>query len=102
MAISLTEDFKTIEELREDPDAVLKQARKTGRPVVVTARGKPDVVILDAAVYESRLKAVNMARLIAEAEASARAQGTRPVEEFMDELYHEKKLPRRNRARRRT
>jgi prevent-host-death family protein len=101
MAISLTEDFKTIEELRADPDAVLKQARKTGRPVVVTVRGKPDVVILDAAVYESRLKAMNMAHLIAEAEASIRTQGTRPVEEFMDELYHEKKIPRRNRPRRR-
>src|SRR3989442_1175776 len=101
MAISLTEDFKTIEELREDPDAVVEQVHKTGRPVIVTTRGKPDVVMLDAAVYENRLKTVNMAHLIAEAEASIRVHGTRPVEEFMDELYREKKIPRRGRSRRR-
>jgi prevent-host-death family protein len=86
MAISLTEDVKTIEELREDPDAILKQIHKTGRPVVVTVRGKPDVVILGAAVYEDRLKTLNMAHLIAEAEASVRVHGTRPIKEFMNEL----------------
>jgi prevent-host-death family protein len=89
MPISLTEDFRTVEELRNDPDAVMKQVHESGRPVVVTVRGKPDVVILDAAVYESRLKTVNMAHLMAEAEASTRVHGTRPVEEFMDELYRQ-------------
>gem|GEM_PF-6599021 len=33
MEMSLTEDFKTIDELRDDPDGILAQVISTGRPV---------------------------------------------------------------------
>ena len=94
MAISLSEDFKTLEELREDAEAVIAQVHRTGRPIVVTVRGKPDVVILDAAVYESRLKTVNFAHMVAEAEAEVRAGLAKPVEEIFKEPRRAKKVSR--------
>jgi prevent-host-death family protein len=94
MAMSLSEDFKTVEELRADADAIIAQVHRTGRPIVVTVQGKPDVVILDAAVYENRLKTVNFAQMVAEAEAEVRAGLARPIEEVLKEPTRAKKVSR--------
>jgi prevent-host-death family protein len=51
MTFSLTEDFKTLTELKKRTEEVLRQVHETGRPVVITVDGRPDVVILDAATY---------------------------------------------------
>jgi prevent-host-death family protein len=100
MPISLTEDFKTIAELKKDLSQVLEQVHRTGRPVVVTRGGKPDLVILDAATYEERLKTAHFGRLLAEAHADVRAGNTRPAEEFFEELDQgDKKVSRSSRAR---
>lgn len=96
MAISLTEDFKTVKELEREPLEILKQVRRTGRPVVVTVNGKPDVVIMDAATYERKLQNRTLAQLLAEGEADIRAGRTRPAAEVFDELIREKKVSRRN------
>ena len=34
-------DFKTVEELESQPREILRQIQRTGRPVVVTVKGKP-------------------------------------------------------------
>jgi prevent-host-death family protein len=86
MPISLTEDFKTVAELKQQPEAILRQVHETGRPVVITVEGKPDVVILDAATYERQLKAGNLVRLLSEGEADIRAGRVRPAEEVFREL----------------
>ena len=41
MSISLTEDFKTAEELASQTRAILEQVRQNDRAVVVTEAGKP-------------------------------------------------------------
>ena len=91
MAISLTEDFKTVEELRADPTGVVSQVRKTGRPVVLTSKGKPDLIILTTTQYEHLLRSANLAQLLAEAEADVRAGRTRPAEEVFRDLGRAKK-----------
>jgi prevent-host-death family protein len=90
MSISLTEDFKTAGELSQAPDAVLAQVQRTGRPVVVTADGKPAVVMLPAAEYERLVHTLNLARLLMEGEASIREGKTRPMEEVFRDLLKEK------------
>jgi prevent-host-death family protein len=94
IVISPTEDIRTIAELQAEPLALLKQVRKTGRPVIITRNGKADVVIMDAASFEDRLKLVNLARLLAEGEADIAAGRTTPAREFFDELRREKKISR--------
>ena len=94
MSISLTEDIKTMVELQENAQEIVDQIHQTGRPVVVTSGGKPDVVILDAAAYERRLKIANLAQLLMEGEADVRAGRVRPAEDFFDELNRGKKISR--------
>ena len=94
MSISLKEDFRSLAEFEDDPREVVKHVHRTGRPVVVTVKGKPDVIVLDAAAFERRLKLVNLARLLAEAEADVQAGRTRPAEDFFSELSREKEVPR--------
>lgn len=91
MTFSLTEDFWTMEEFEKMPRAVMEQIRQTGRPGVITTKGKPDVVILDVKTYEKRLQARRVAQLLAEGEADIKAEGTRPIEGAEAELLHGKK-----------
>ncbi len=98
MSISLTEDFKTVEELTAQPRQVLEQVHRTGRPVVITKNGKPDVVILDAATYERKLNTLHLAQLLAEGEAAIKAGQVRSLEEFEEEFFREKKISRKAHA----
>jgi PHD/YefM family antitoxin component YafN of YafNO toxin-antitoxin module len=94
MSLSLTEDVKSLAEFERDPLKIVQQVHDTGRPVVVMAKGKADVVVVDALTFEQRLRAVNLAHLLAEGEADVRAERTRPASEFFSELRREKKVSR--------
>jgi prevent-host-death family protein len=86
MTFSLKKDFKTIEELRDSPDAILRQIKKNEHSVVVTRKGKPAAVLLTVDQYEWMVHLINFAGLIAEGEEDIRAGRTRPAEEFFKEL----------------
>jgi prevent-host-death family protein len=101
MTLSLTEDFKTLAELESDAGAVLDQVHCTGRPVVITKDGKPDVVVMNAKDYEWLVHCLNLSRMLHEAEAEVRAGKGRPAEEFFKEFNHAKKVSRSNDAKRR-
>jgi prevent-host-death family protein len=94
MSISIIEDIRTLAELQAEPLAVVKHVRQTRRPVIVTTKGKADVVIMDAASYEKRLKLANLSRLLMEAEEDVRAGRTKPAREFFEELRRDKKASR--------
>lgn len=87
---NLTEDFKTLAELKNNLAEILNLLHRTGRPIVVTVDGKPDVVIMDVAAYEQQLHNMNLARMLAEAEAEVREGKARPLEDFLRELEDEK------------
>ncbi len=93
MPLSLTEDVKTISELKKSLRAVLEQIRKTGRPVVVTVNGKPNAVLIDVETYERKLKALNLVGLLAEAEEDIRRGRTRSASAFLKEFKRAKKVP---------
>jgi len=59
---------------------------------VVTVNGKPDAVLMDGAVFERKLKTLNLSALILEAEADILAGRTRPARSFLAELKHENKI----------
>jgi prevent-host-death family protein len=86
MAISLTEDFKTAEELTNQTEAILEQVQKNGRPVVITHGGKPAAVLLDVAKYEWMVHLLNLSRLLNEGMEDVRAGRVRPAEEVFKEL----------------
>lgn len=106
MTFRLTEDFKTIEELREAPDAIVRRVRDSGNPAVITVRGKPAVVMMTASQYEDLVHHLELASALLKGESDIRAGRTRPAEEFFAELLNEKprakKVSRRNHAGRRS
>lgn len=94
MGLSLTEDIKSVSELKKQLREVFTQLHRTGRPVVITVNGRPDVVLLDAAVFERKLSALNLRALLAEGEADVAAGRTRPAREAVRTLRRAKKIPR--------
>ncbi len=94
MAVSITEDIKSASELKKQMREVFDHLHKTGRPVIVTVNGRPDVVLLDAAVFENKLKALNLSQLLAEAEADIRFGRTQSARAFLKSLEKGKKISR--------
>ncbi len=71
MSISLAEDIRSVTDLKRHTREILDHVHQSGRPTVLTVNGRADSVIIDAKVYEKQLKAMNLARLVYEAEAQA-------------------------------
>jgi prevent-host-death family protein len=93
MIISILEDIKTVSELKKQTNTIFQQLHKTGRPIIVTVNGKPDVVLIDVEVFERKLKALNLSVLLNEAEDDVRQGRVRPAREFIREFSHAKKIP---------
>ncbi len=100
MNVHLTQDFKTINELAKNTMAIVKNVRRTGQPVVVTMGGKPGVVIVAADDYEQKLHVKRLRSMLLEAEADIEAGRERPLEEFLEELNHAKKISGKNHRKR--
>ena len=93
MAISLTEDFKTIEELQKETEAILSRVRTTRHPVSITMDGKPAVVLLEVGTFERLLRTPNLVRLVGPAEEDILAGRTRPFDDFMKEFCDANQIP---------
>ena len=92
MAVSLLEDIKSISDLKKKTRKIFDQLHRTGRPIVITVNGKPDVVLLDAGVFERRLKTLNLGALLAEAELEVNTGQTRPARDFLEEFKQRAKV----------
>lgn len=94
MSLSLTEDIKLVSEFKKQIREVFTQLHRTGRPVVITVNGRPDVVLLDAAVFERKLSALNLRALLAEGEADVVAGRTRSARTAVRAIRRAAKIPR--------
>ncbi len=92
MSMSITEDIKSVSDLKKKTNEIFKQMHCTGRPIIVTVNGKPDAVLLDVEVFEKKLKALNIAVLLNEAETEVKAGRIRPARDFLKELKHSAKI----------
>ncbi|HBQ29192.1 prevent-host-death protein [Peptococcaceae bacterium SCADC1_2_3] len=92
MSVSFTEDFKSVSDLKKKTREVFEQIHRTGRPIIITVNGKPDAVLLDAEVFEKKLKALNLGVLLNEAEAEVKKENTRPARDFLKEFKHSAKV----------
>ena len=50
--IDVTEDIHSLTTFKRNSSGLMKQMKKTGRPLVLTIKGKAEVVLLDAATYQ--------------------------------------------------
>ena len=92
MAISLTEDIRSITDLKRDAQKIIDHIHRTGRPVILTKNGKADAVILDAKTFEKHLKVSNLAKLLAPAEEDIAAGRTREMGQVLREFKNAHKI----------
>ena len=94
MAMHIVEDIRPLSDLKQNASEILEQLRETGRPIVLTVKGKADAVLMDAKMYEKHLRAANMSRLLAPAEADVAAGRVRSMRSFLREFKSARKISR--------
>lgn len=94
MSLSITEDIKSVSDLKKKTNEIFKQLHQTGRPIIVTVNGKPDAVLLDVEVFEKKLQSLNLAALLAQAETEVKEKRTRPARDFLKEFKGNAKVSR--------
>lgn len=52
MQLTPTQDILPVTAFKKNAKAVMRQVRRTGRPVVLTVHGKADTMLVDARQYE--------------------------------------------------
>ena len=86
MTLSITEDIRSITDLKRNTNSVLEQIHKTKRPVVLTVNCKAEAVILDAQEYEKITHAFNLLMLLVPAEEDIRAGRYKEAKAFFKEF----------------
>ncbi|MFH1434271.1 MAG: type II toxin-antitoxin system Phd/YefM family antitoxin [Pseudomonadota bacterium] len=94
MSLNITEDIRTISELKKKTRDIFRQMHRTGRPVILTVNGKPDAVLLDVKIFEEKLHALNLGVLLAEAKVEMKKGRIRPARSFLRELKKSAKASR--------
>lgn len=92
MAMSVTEDIRSITDLKRNTGEILDHLHQTGRPVILTINGKADAVLLDARMFEKYLQALNMSQLLSQAENDILSKKTRPMRTFLKKFKHDHKI----------
>jgi len=92
MSIHITEDIRSVTDLKRKTREILDWIHQTGRPLVLTVNGKADAVILDAKTFEKHLRASNMSRLLIPAEEDITSKRTRPMRSFLREFKSARKI----------
>ena len=92
MALSITEDIRSITDLKRNTNAILAQIHKTKRPVVLMVNGKAEAVIVDAKEYEKTTEALNLLKLLIPAEQDIQEGRYMEAKDFFAEFKRGKKI----------
>ena len=92
MPISITEDSRSITDLKRNTNSVLDQIHKTKRPVILTVNGKAEAVLVDAKEYEKITNALTLLKLLAPAEEDIKEGRFTEAKEFFQEFKRGKKI----------
>jgi prevent-host-death family protein len=87
--IDVTQDIQSVTTFKRNSAGLMKQIRKTGRPLVLTVKGKAEAVLLDAAAYRDVADHLDAVASIRRGLAQAKKGLGRPVDEVFDELERE-------------
>ena len=86
MSMSITRDIKSVTDLKKKTNEIFRQIHQTGRPVIITVNGRPDAVLIDAEVFEKKLKTLNLGTLLSVAESDIQSGRVRNADEFLEEF----------------
>ena len=92
MALSITEDIRSITDLKRKTNSILEQIHKTKRPVVLTVNGKAEAVLMDAKEYENITSAFSLLKLLIPAEEDVNNKHYSEARAFFREFKRDKKI----------
>ena len=92
MTLSITEDIRSITDLKRNTNSVLEQIHKTKRPVVITVNGKAEAVLMAAKEYEKITNAFNLLKLLIPAEEDIGNNRYKEAKTFFKEFKRGKKI----------
>jgi prevent-host-death family protein len=82
--IDITQDIQPLTTFRNNSVKMMKQLKKTGRPIILTVNGKPEATILSAQEYQRLVDIAaqgSVEEAIRQGRADVTAGRTLPVEE---------------------
>jgi prevent-host-death family protein len=79
--MKLSEDIKPVTYMKTRAAELLRDVKRSRRPIVITQHGEAQAVLLDVATYEAMRDATLLLRLTAQGEADAQAGRTVPQAE---------------------
>jgi prevent-host-death family protein len=90
MKLNITEDIKSITDLKRNANGLVKQIHATHRPVVLTVNGKAEAVLMGADDYERMTNSLAMLKLLLPAETDIQEKRVKPASDFFKEFKREK------------
>jgi prevent-host-death family protein len=91
--MNLTRDIQSLSTFKRDTAKIVRQLKKTGRPVILTVNGKAELVVQDAESYQKLLEAkerMETIQGIRRGLQSMKGNTGKPVEKFFQEFFAEK------------
>jgi len=92
MTLSITEDIRSITDLKRNTNAVLEQINKTKRPVILTVNGKAEAVLLGVNEYEKIANAFSLLKLLIPAEEDITNKRYKEARNFFKEFKCDKEI----------
>jgi prevent-host-death family protein len=87
--IDVTQDIHSMTTFKRNSSGLMKRIKKTGRPLVLTVKGKAEAVVLDAAAYRDVADHLDAIACIRRGLAQAHKGQGQPVDAVFDELERE-------------
>jgi prevent-host-death family protein len=96
--IDLENDIRSLTEFKRNTNALVRQMKETGHPLVLTVNGKAALVVQDAASYQRLLDLLDRAEAlqgIQQGLEDVENGRTQPVHKAFEEMRRELKIPPR-------
>jgi prevent-host-death family protein len=87
--IDVTQDIHSLTTFKRNSSGLMRRMKKTGRPLVLTIKGKAEAVLLDASTYQEVADHLDAVASIRRGLAQARKGEGRLAEDALDELERE-------------
>lgn len=84
--LDVTQDIHSMTAFKRNSTGLMKRVKKTGRPLVLTVKGKAEAIILDPAAYRDVAEHLDAVASIRKGLAQARQGLGRPVDEVFNDL----------------
>jgi prevent-host-death family protein len=87
--IDVTRDIQSLTTFKRNTNGLLKRMRKTGRPLILTVKGRAEAVVIDAASYREVAGHLDTIASIRRGLAQAKKGMGRSVDDVFDDLDRE-------------